>query len=156
MSPGLSKAPRRPELPAWTVRLAEPEDLAFVYDSWLKSAAKTYPNMHAMDFFADERARAQHLVERSVVAVADVGGEAGLLGHVVYGKWRGVLAVHYAFVKPDARRAGVLISMLSFANFEKLPVVLTAPAQDERVMSGLVKRYIYDQRVQVLMRRGER
>ena len=131
--------------------------MGFVRDSWLKSAHKTYPNMHAADFFADERARMQHLLDRSVVAVADIGGEAdNLLGHIVYGQWRKTLAVHFAFVKPDARRRGVLPSMLSFANFERLPVVLTAPAADEKVMAGLVKRCIFDPKVQELMRRGER
>jgi hypothetical protein len=153
----MAKPDRRLVVPSWSPRLATADDMGFVYSSWIDHAAKTYPNMHAQDFRLEERARAQHLVERSIVAVADIGGaEDNLLGHIVYGRWRNTLAIHYAFVKPDARRAGVFASLVKFANFESLPVVLTAPAQDPSVMQSLAKRYIYNQQVQQLMRRGER
>lgn len=146
---------KRPEVPRWEVRLAAPGDMAFVFASWINSAHHTYPNMHAAEFRADEHARVQRIIQGSVVAVASVvGAPEDLLGHLVYGKWRRTLAVHYAFVKPDARRHGVLASMLDFANFEKQPVVFTAAAQDERVMAGLMKRCLYDQRVLPLMQRG--
>lgn len=147
------------DVPRWDVRLAVPGDMAFVFDSWLKSSHRTYPNMHVKpdDWFPEARATVQRLVESSVAAVAHVAGFPDeLLGHVVYGKWRKTLAVHYAFVKPDARRHGVLRSLLAFANFERVPVVLTAPAQDERIMVGLMAHYIYDQRVLPLMQRGGR
>lgn len=148
---------KKPEVPRWSVRLAEPNDEPFVYDSWLRSAHRTYPNMHAVDFCQDERARVQRIIEGSVVAVAHLTADANeLLGHVVYGKWRKTLVVHYAFVTPLARRHGVLKSLLDFANFERWPVVLTAPAVSEETMAALMKRYIYDQRVLPLMQRGDR
>ena len=149
--------PKRAELPAYTVRLAETTDMPFIYDSWIKTAHRTYPNNYAEDFCADEAARVQRIVQGSVLAVACLQNDQNeLLGHVVYGKWRKTCVVHYAFVKPDARRRGVLGSMLGFANFERHPVVFTAPAQDEKVMAGLMKRYLYDQRVLPLMQRGDR
>jgi hypothetical protein len=148
---------KRVEVPRWAVRLAESNDDAFVYDSWLKSSHRTYPNMHALDFCQHERARVQRIIEASVVAVAHVEADRDeLLGYIVYGKWRKTLAVHYAFVKPDARRHGVLKSLVDFANFEKWPVILTSPAQNEETMAGLRKRYIYDQQVLPLMQRGDR
>lgn len=146
---------KRAELPRWVVRLAEASDEAFIYDSWLKSSHRTYPNMHAVDFCADERARVQRIIQGSIVAVACLeASHEDLLGHVVYGKWRRMLLVHYGYVKPEARRHGVLKGLLAFANWEAVPVVLTAPAYDPDVMAGLCKRYLYDQRVLPLMQRG--
>jgi GNAT superfamily N-acetyltransferase len=151
----MAKPEPKPAVPAFSVRLAEPQDEPFVYDSWIRSAHRTYPNMHAVDFCADERARVQRVIQGSVVAVAQLAeARDDLLGHVVYGVWRRALVVHYAFVKPDARRHGVLTAMLKFANFDRWPVVLTAPAMNEETMAALVKRYIYDQRVLPLMQRG--
>jgi hypothetical protein len=148
---------KRLDVPRWSVRIAVPGDLEFVWDSWMKSAARTYPNNYAQEFAADMRARVQRILDASVIAVAHlVDDENELLGHIVYGKWRKTIAVHYAFVKPDARRHGVFISMLDFANWEKWPVVLTSPAQDEKVMQGLSRRHLYDQRVLPLMQRGDR
>jgi hypothetical protein len=145
------------DVPRWSVRLAVPDDMAFVLDSWLRTSHRTYPNMHATEFFQNERARVQRLVESSLLAVAHLEGDLNeLLGHLVYGQWRKTLLVHYAFVKPDARRHGVFTSLVAFANFAKAPVVLTAPAQDEKVMSGLMAHYLYDQRVLPLMQRGDR
>jgi hypothetical protein len=94
-----------------------------------------------------------------VVIVAEIPGVAppdNLLGHLVFGKWRKTLAAHYAYVKPDARRVGVFRSLVAFANFEKWPVVLTAPAQNEDVMKGLMRHALFDQRVLPLMQRGTR
>ena len=150
-----AEQPKRPEVPRWTVRLAEASDDAFVYDSWIKGSHRTYPNMYAVDFCKDERARVQRIITGSIVAVACLAADRNdLLGHIVYGTWRRTCVVHYAFVKPDARRHGVLKSMVDFVNFERFPVVLTAPASDPDVMVGLVKRYMYDQRVLPLMQRG--
>lgn len=145
----------KPEVPRWTARLSVAGDMGFVYDSWIRASSRTYPNMHATDFCTDERARVQRIVNASIVAVACLeADENELLGYAVYGVWRKVLALHYAYVKPEARRHGVLNSMLDFANYQRFPVVLTAPAVDPAVMSGLMKHHIYDQRVLPLMQRG--
>ena len=149
--------PKRIEVPAWRVRLAVASDMGFVYASWLNSAHQTYPNNHAEDWFPEARAAAQRIMDSSVVAVAATQVDTNdLLGHMVFGRWRKTIVVHYAFTKPDARRHGVLKSLLDFANYDGHPVVLTAPAQDPDVMRALMKRYIYDQRVLPLMQRGDR
>ena len=148
---------RKLDVPAWSARLATLDDAPFVYAGWLNAAHRTYPNMHAQDFFVEERARVQRIIEGSVTAVASLADDPSeLLGFVVYGKWRKTLAVHFAFVKPEARRQRVFTGLLAWANHEGLPVVMTAAAQDERVMSALVKRRIYDQRVLPLMQRDGR
>src|ERR1700690_3452123 len=116
------------EVPRWELRLAGPADSEFVLDSWLKTAHRTYPNQYATDFFSDARARVQRILDASVNAVAHVAGMPDeLLGHIVYGAWRKMLVLHYAFVKPDARRHGVFRSMLDFANYQQQPIVLTSP-----------------------------
>jgi hypothetical protein len=154
---GKADAAKRLEVPAWSVRLAAPEDSGFIYNSWITSAQRTYPNMYAQDFCNAERARVQRIMNESVSCVAHLEEELNeLLGFVVYGRWRSMFVLHRAHVKPEARRHGVLTSMLEFANWQKLPVVLTSPAQDERVMQALTRRFLYDQAVLPLMQRGGR
>lgn len=147
------------DVPKWTIRLAEPRDEAFVYDSWLKTSARTYPNMHAADFATFERARVQRLLQSSISAVAQVEGLPDeLLGHMVYAMWRGMIVVHFAFTKPDARRNGVFASLLSFADFDgsKRRVVLTSPAQEEKTMAALARKWVFEPHVVALMQRGDR
>jgi hypothetical protein len=154
---GISTAekPKKLEVPRWSIRLASAEDMPFLYESWLRSWHNTYPNRYDADFFVEARAKAGRILQSSVVGVAHVEGEPNeLLGYVVFGKWRKSCVVHYAFVKADARKHGVFRSLVAFANFEKFPVLLTAPAQNEDVMKGLMKHAIYDQQVLPLMLRG--
>jgi hypothetical protein len=149
----------RIEVPAHVVRLATTADDAFIRDSWVHAAHRTYPHRYAVteEFFLHQRARIQRILQDSVSAVAHVADdEDDLLGHMVYARWRNVLCVHFAFVKPDARRHGIFKAMLDFANWEKLPIVLTAPAVDEDTMKALTKRYLFDPELLSLMQRGGR
>lgn len=95
----------------WTFRQALPQDIPFIYSSWLKSYkhdsdfAKT---IRTGIFFDNYREVLDDILERADVIVACLPNDKDIIiGYLVYEAH----AIHYSFVKESFRNLGVARSM---------------------------------------------
>lgn len=105
----LSKGENKKDL--WDVRPATPEDIPFIYSSWLKSFkhdSQLGKSMRSSVFFENYREIIDSILSRSEVMIACLAEDPFvILGYLVFSD----RVVHYAFVKEVFRGKGILTTL---------------------------------------------
>ena len=107
-----------PKLP-YKIRLASPDDISFIYSSWLKSyrfGSHVGKQTRSMVFFEEYREIIDTILARSSVIVACLEDDPHIiLGYVV--SEPGI--VHYGFIKESFREMGIFNKLLDISQPNK-------------------------------------
>lgn len=101
---------------AWACRDATPDDLPFVFATWLRSARKQGDRAFMTNtvYFLNEKRRIGRLIETSKVAMICNQEDADhILGWVCHGSIADVALIHYAYVKRSYQGMGILRAALA-------------------------------------------
>ncbi len=108
------------------IREADPEDMPFVYSSWLKSLQ---PFMHQIDkriFFKQHKNLIDSILRRSSVMISCNPHEKDqIFGYVVY-EPGSVVVMHYIYTKHTYRRLGIaneLYDLVSMSSKDNAPMI---------------------------------
>lgn len=127
------------------IRLGTKDDVPFILDSWRRMSHKTYPNKYILDFPLRYQKYLHSLLPQCVSLVACLSDmPEAIVGWIVYTSSLTHLLAHYAYVRAEERRQGIMKQLLSFANPAQLGIVFTHPAANENIMQHLSKQYIFD------------
>ncbi len=109
----------------WSIRPPTPDDLAFIYSSWLKSYKHDSllgKSVRTTVYFENYREVLDRLLATSSVLVACISDEPSvILGYLVHED----SIAHYCFVKESFRRMGIGASLLEYAHLTKKLVQFT-------------------------------
>ena len=98
-----------------SIREATPEDLSFIFSSWLKSFRSGLICKHVDNtiYFSEHHKVIERLLKRSTTVMAcDPNDPATIYGYLCFDRVEGILVVHYAYVKQTFRGMGVLRQLL--------------------------------------------
>jgi hypothetical protein len=94
----------------WQLRPPKPEDLSFIYNSWLKSMrdGPAFANLTHTVFYKELHDRMEAVLKTTQVVIACAPGE----DDIIYGYGLGepigdLLAIHYLYVKHSFRAFGI-------------------------------------------------
>lgn len=106
----------------FVIRSAKPEDISFIYSSWLKSykhGSSIGKSVRTSIFFNNYREIVDVLLERSNILVACLPDSPDvILGYIVYESIESMHILHYAFVKESFRYLNICNFLVAEA---KLP-----------------------------------
>lgn len=96
----------------WVIRPVLPEDLAFIYNSWLKSykfGSESMKSMRSGTFFENYREILDYILTNSEILIACLPEDENIiLGYICY---ENILAnshlIHYCFIKETFRNLGI-------------------------------------------------
>lgn len=92
------------------------DDVPFVFSSWLKSYREEMRDVPGKVYFHHHQALIQKLLEKAAVYVAaNAEDPSQILGYLACQNIRGVLVVHYLYVKAPFRNHGIASSLLQRA-----------------------------------------
>lgn len=95
-------------------RAAKPSDLNLVRSSWLRSYRREMPDMEAADYYRDQHARTERLLQTSRVLIAHIEGAPDV---IIGWMCSSPTAVHYAWVQRGWQRQGALTMLLADGGF---------------------------------------
>lgn len=102
------------ELPI-LVREAQESDVAFIFNSWLKSN-RSCPFANGVDntiYFSGQHELIERLLKTCTVKIAcNLESPDQIFGYLVYEKIDGIYTFHYAYTKEDFRGLGVARELL--------------------------------------------
>ncbi len=99
------------------IRDGVPEDVSFIFSSWLKSyrggGGMLQRHVDNTIYFTEQHKLVERLLKRCVVKIAtDPADPATIYGYIVYEHLDGILTMHYGYVKQTFRAMGVLRQLL--------------------------------------------
>ena len=104
------------------IRPANEEDVAFIFNSWLKSF-RSSPFARVLSneiYFAGHHKLIEKVLRRSQVSVVcNVDDSSQIFGYSVTERITGVLVIHYIYVKDSYRNMGIANTLLQNAGHDK-------------------------------------
>ena len=98
------------ETPQVRLRPATPEDVNFIFSSWLKSFRNSLSASKIANpvYFSEHHKLIEQLLRSSKVIIACNNDDSNqLYGYVVAGEVEGIFALHFLYVKHTFRRLGI-------------------------------------------------
>ena len=100
------------------IRSAMPEDLNFIFNSWLVSYRNGKPT-HNIDnpfYYAGQHKLMERIIRQSKILLAvDAENTEDIYGYLIWEEIDGVFVMHYAYVKQTFRRLGLIHKLLKEA-----------------------------------------
>lgn len=98
------------------LRLANDEDIPFIFNSWLKSYRNSYfaKNISNTIFYSEHHKLLEKVINQSKIVVACKEDEPDqIYGWICAGKTEGIFTLHYIYVKHPFRSFGVGKALLN-------------------------------------------
>ncbi len=92
------------------LRTANPEDIGFIFNSWLKSYRSSSVATKVINtiFFAEQHKLIERLLANATVIIAcNDNDPSQIFGWAVAERIQGIFAIHYIYVKHSFRRMGI-------------------------------------------------
>lgn len=122
----------------WNIRNAEPDDLAFIYQTWLKSYAASSEigrSVRQSLFFREYRKVIDRLLFSSGVLIASIHeDDKVILGYLVFEP----KVLHYCFIKEAFRFSGIAKSLVEKAMGKEIAHMYT---HHTRQLNPIVEKY---------------
>lgn len=145
MFDGSKKAPRDDidRLPI-VVRDALPEDLNFIFNSWLVSYKHSRNNLniaHPFYYQGQHKVCERILRQAHTLVLADKNINDNIFGYVIYEFVDGVYVLHYAYTKHTYRNLGLFHHMLKLTRGEQTTGIYTHDSKNARYVGDKVGLY---------------
>lgn len=110
-------------------REAQASDLPFIYNSWLKSARKAYPDLSNQEYFQMKKIECTELIKNSNCLIAcHLEDPNFIFGYLVYKIIADdVCILHWGYVKNVNRGFGIFTKLINavYPNPENYPIFIT-------------------------------
>lgn len=97
--------------PAFDIRSATPEDLPYIYATWLKGQRKVGHHSFLTDtiYYEHEKKRIGGILERSSIGIiSNPEDENHIIGYVVFDFLEDIFVLHYAHIKRAYQGLGIV------------------------------------------------
>lgn len=121
-------SPKILTFPMMNTRKAFRNDLPFVYNSWLKSSRKDFPDLRDDEYFVMNTAKIDKILDRAEVKIAcEPEDSAFYYGYIVYEFIDDFPVLHYGYTKASYRNFGIFTTLCqqTFPRFGEVPIATT-------------------------------
>ena len=127
-----------------TIRLGMTDDLPFVLSSWTTCMRHIYPNQYVFHFQEDFHHHISNILSKSILLISCLSSDPNeIISYLIYSSFKENMVIHFGYTKLDARGAGILHSLIEYANPNHLPIIFTHPPKSEKLMIELCQKHIF-------------